>query len=650
MSAVEINPVDVFAPGGSLSGQMPRYEHRPAQMEMAAAVDLALREEKQLMVEADTGVGKSLAYLVPSLLWAVKNKKKIVVSTNTINLQEQLVYKDLPLLEKILPVSFRAVLVKGRSNYLCLRRFWRVWQDEQLSIISSEDRKKLKPLRDWVITTKDGSLADLAAVPPPPLWDEVCCELDNCLGRKCPFYQSCFFLRARSRMYKADLLVVNHHLFFADLGLRQAARSILPDYDAVILDEAHFVEEVATQHLGFEISNLAVRYLLNKLYNPRTQKGILVYLRQEKAFDLVRELHRLNKEFFVLLDKEFQQTEGKIIRLNSPNLVPEMLEPRLQALERELRYVREDLKSEDLRLEIGRYIRRAGELRNHLQVFRAQTLPGYVYWIELEGGRYHRIVLRTFPIEVSNLLRTLLFENVNTVILTGATISVDGSFDFFKSRLGLEEVIELRLGSSFDLPRQMKIFVPRMIPSPQEVNDYRDALVGEIEKYIDYTEGKAFVLFTSYKLMQEVYAELSLKLAAKGINTFIQGGGLARHVMLKRFREDTNSVLFGTDSFWTGVDVEGETLSNVIITRLPFAVPDHPLVKARLDYIEEQGGDSFRDYSLPQAVIKLRQGVGRLIRSRSDRGIIVIMDNRILTRGYGKKFWRSLPDCPRVIE
>lgn len=651
MDTKEISVTDIFEKDGLLAEQMPRYEYRESQVQMAGAVEKVLEEEEHLMVEADTGVGKSIAYLVPSILWALKNEKKVVVSTNTINLQEQLVYKDLPLLEKIIPQPFNAVLVKGRGNYLCLRRFQRALEDEQGQLVPTEYRTNFKYLEKWIKKTKDGTLADMAEQPPQQLWDEICCELDNCLGKKCPFYSACFFQKARSKIYKADLLIVNHHLFFSDLALRKIARSLLPDYDAVILDEAHFVEEVATEHLGIEVSNLGVRYLLNKLYNPKATKGVFIYLHEAKGVEIVSELHKLADKFFNSLDERLQKADDGIIRLTKPGEIPDVLGPKLMELYKELKGIKERVKeNNDLSQELSQYIRRTSELVEELSIFRNQTLTGYVYWMELQQGRYRRIILQAYPIVVSQHLKTLLFDNIKTVILTGATLSVNRSFEYFKTRLGASGVNELKLGSSFDYKRQMKIYVPKDIPSPKEMDKYKAALIEKINKYLDYTGGKAFVLFTNYKLMKEVYNKVAPELEDKRINSFIQGEGIPRHIMLQRFREDIDSVLFGTDSFWTGVDVEGEALSNVIITRLPFAVPEHPLMRARIDYIEEQGGNAFMDYSLPQAVIKLRQGVGRLIRSRTDKGIIVILDNRIINSHYGKLFWDSLPDCPRIVE
>ena len=314
---------------------------------------------------------------------------------------------------------------------------------------------------------------------------------------------------------------------------------------------------------------------------------------------------------------------------------------------RDIRERRKD--SSDLFQELGVYIRRIGDLLENLNIFRKQSLLGHVYWIEQNEGRYRRVLLKAYPVVVSSQLKTILFDNIKTVILTGATLSVGRSFRYIKTQLGMENVKELRLGSSFNYKEQMKIHVPGKMPSPKEGDKYRKALEKQVYRYVKLTSGKAFVLFTNTRLMNEIYDKVAPKLEAKGINCFIQGGGVSRHVMLQRFREDTDSVLFGTDSFWTGVDVEGETLSNVIITRLPFAVPQHPLMQARIQYIEEHGGNAFRDYSLPQAVLKLRQGAGRLIRSRRDKGIIVILDNRIINSYYGNNFWASLPECPRVI-
>jgi len=681
MDTAEINIENILRAQGLLAGQMEHYEYRPQQLKMAEAVKTALSNERHLIVEADTGVGKSIAYLIPGILWAVREKKKVVISTNTINLQEQLVYKDIPLLKKILPEPFNVVLVKGRNNYLCLRRFQKAVDDEVFLLIDLKYRKGIKKLKKWVKHTIDGSLSDIDEMPDRRLWNEICSELDNCMGKKCPFYNACFFQRARQRVYKADLMIVNHHLFFSDLALRQAGAAILPNYNAVILDEAHFIEEIATSRLGFEISNLSVKYLLNRLYNPRQNKGILLFIRQEKAVTLVKGLHEAADDFFYRLYNEFKKINQNIISVSEPGMIPNALGSQLLALYKELKRIKKNIGNDELRLELSSFMRRTLELTNKLDAFSNHLLEEYVYWTELEGGwqrmplgpasksesnspakqieveifrkkrnKPYRIVLRAFPVVAAKHLKSLLFDNIKTVILTGATISVNKSFDYFKGRVGLNQAVELRLGSSFNYKEQMKIYVPANMPSPNDADKYKDALAVEIKKFLDYSEGKAFVLFTNYSLMQEEYKRIAPLLRDNGIQCFIQGAGIPRSLMLKQFRQDTHSVLFGTDSFWTGVDVEGEALSNVIITRLPFAVPNHPLMSARLSYIEEQGGNAFRDYSLPQAVIKLRQGIGRLIRRRTDNGIIVILDNRIITKSYGRQFWSSLPDCPRIIE
>jgi len=651
MKTKEITISDVFNQDGLLAGEMQRYEYRANQVEMSHEVENALSNGGHLMIEADTGVGKSIAYLVPSILWAIKNEKKVVISTNTINLQEQLIFKDLPLLKKIIPAPFEAVLVKGRSNYLCKRRLQRVIDDESALLVPSQYRGELERLIEWVNDTKDGSISDISAEPPAQLWDEVCCEMDNCPGKNCEYFGECFFQRARQKIYKADILVVNHHLFFSDLALKQKGKSLLPKYEAVIFDEAHFMESIATEHLGFDISNFAVKYLLNKLYNSKANRGLLMYAQERDGIKRVSALSRTVDAYFSILEEKVRVGGSNILRVNKPGEIANDLSPKFMELYSELKKIKNRLKkNEDMSNELSSYIRRTAEFVEGLDAFCNQSMLGHVYWIESGEGKYKRIVLQAYPIAVNLALKSILFDTVPTVVLTGATLTVNKSFNYFKNRLGVRDIREVRLGSSFDYKKQMKIYIPKDIPSPKDIGLYRSALIEKIEKYLDYTGGKAFVLFTSYKLMQEVYEEVAPVLREKGIESFIQGDGVPRHVMLQKFREDINSVLFGTDSFWTGVDVEGEALSNVIITRLPFAVPEHPLTRARLDYIESNGGNSFGDYSLPQAIIKLRQGIGRLIRSKTDKGIIVIMDNRIITTSYGKYFLDSLPECTRIVE
>ena len=640
-----------FAPGGVLAdasiGDF-EYEARPQQVDMARAVADALDAGRHLVVEAGTGVGKSLAYLVPLILHAKRAGRRAMVSTHTISLQEQLVGKDLPLLQERLGTPFRAALVKGRMNYLCLRRLARA-RHHQRELFGEGIAEDLERIRAWADRTEDGSVQEMRRQPSPEAWSAVCAEHGNCLGPKCPERKRCFLQRARARMLDADLLVANHHLLFSDLALRRAGAAFLPDVAAVVMDEAHTVEDTASDHLGIRLSPHGFEHWLRRLISPDTGKGLLGYLRAGPAaqtatrlWDAVAELFHAVPRAAGLAARESQKTvPGPLaVETEVPALLRE-LSVRLGALIEEL----ED-QDEESRAEL-RHLRGMGlEMGGMLDAFLAQSLPDHVYWIEREGRR-RQPVLHSAPIEVAPILGDALFGQIPTVVMTSATLAVGGRLDYFRDRLGAgADCATLCLGSPFDHARQMRLHVAENAPDPKDKEAFAEAVAKGVLRWSLKTRGRAFALFTSDELLKRTAAALRAPLAEAGLVLLAQGEGLARRAMLETFRKNEGYVLFGLDSFWMGVDVRGDALSNVILTRLPFAVPDHPVVAARLKRIKEKGGDPFKEYSLPEAVLKFRQGVGRLIRSQTDEGIVVVLDSRLLTKWYGRVFLRSLPECP----
>ncbi len=645
---------EIFGAEGPIAQKFPGYEYREEQVRMAKAIENCIGTEENLVVEAGTGVGKSFAYLIPLIDYINQTKEKAVVSTYTIALQEQLAEKDIPALQKIIPFSFKVSLAKGRKNYLCLRRLARTSELQGELFEKKNEFAELNLINEWSKITADGSLSDLPHIPSSRVWDKVCCQQDNCLGKRCPYEEKCFFKRARKRLYQANLLIVNHHLFFSDLALRIEKQNILPLYKIAVLDEAHNLEKVAGAHLGLEVSNFRVRYLLNSLAHHQTSKrdswgGFLATINLDrKVFDYIEKIKEEVKIFFREIEEWTKNKETK--RIKKPNFVENRISLHLEEIAKILARRKRSAGSKEEELEITAYIKRCLNLSSEIRIILKQSLQDYVYWAEASRRkRYKRIALFSSPINVAEHLREHLFKEKKAIIMTSATLAVNNSFNYFKERVGLKETKELLLGSPFDYKKQVKLYLCREIPAQTE-KEYQKILAEKIKHYLLLTRGKAFVLFTNYKVMQKVYRKILPFLAKRKINSFLQGSGIPRHKMLEAFKKDINSVLFGTESFWMGVDVAGESLSNVIITKLPFSVPDHPLIEARIERIEARNGNPFLEYSLPEAIIKLRQGFGRLIRNKTDKGIVVILDNRVLTKFYGKSFLSSLPKCQVIVE
>ena len=636
---------------GRLAESLPAFEVRPAQREMAQAVARTMDEGGVLLVEAGTGTGKTLAYLVPAIL----SGRRVLLSTGTKNLQEQIYFKDLPILRDALGLSFTATYMKGRGNYLCLHRFESFRASAEgagnVRLFGESAAQVFLPIIEkWAAKTESGDRAEIHDLPEDlPFWSEIAASSENCVGTECPRYQDCFVTKMRQRAADSDLVVVNHHLLCADAAVRQSAYGeVIPECQVAIVDEAHQLEDVATQYFGVSVSN----YRLDELVRDG-ERLIASAATGAGAKDLQHVLDRLSarsRDFFAGLVVGRGTTENRV-RITSDALQPVyeeglLLVGALDNLEATAALIKVERPAADPDRKPGdsspqdplSLSRRAGEIRDNLRFVMKAGDPEYVYFLETRGrGTF----LRAAPIDVSTIVRDLLFDRMHASVLTSATLTVDGGFDYIRGRLGLDRsggARFLKLPSEFDYARQAILYLPRKMPDPRSA-EFTAAAAREVIGILEKTQGRAFVLFTSYASMRAVQALAEMELSFP----VLAQGSAPRSALLQQFRTTPNAVLFATSSFWQGVDVMGEALSCVIIDKLPFASPGDPITAARIEAVANRGGQPFGDYQVPLAILALLQGLGRLIRHRDDRGVLAVLDPRLQTMGYGRRFLASLP-------
>ncbi len=689
----DIDIKNYFSKDGILAKEIKGFEYRQEQEEMAQYIQEAINEDKKIIVEAGTGTGKTLAYLIPAIKWAVANKKKVIIATNTINLQEQLLLKDIPLAKSIIKDEFSYVLVKGRNNYVCKRLFNELALGKNIDIetFSIEAREQIEYILKWGNKTKTGDKAELPFEVYPDVWELVQSTTELCLGKKCPYRKECFYMKTRMEKMEADILISNHHVFFADLNVRaetdfDSEYLILPRYDMVIFDEAHNIESVARSYFSVEVSKISFTRLLNRIYQRKNkrkkEKSALIRVEDtidekdlEDSQQYIDLLNTLKEEISILqnIGDEYFDEIRKIYETNTEAPIKKSLNNFEMTKSRFLENLRE--KKDIFQTKLADFLNlmmifnnvideekdknpEVINFNNHLKMFKAYIDSfkfinsfeddNYIYWLDINSKRTN-VVLTATPLNIAQKLSTVLFDNLDRLVFASATIVVNGSFDYFKKSLGLDEedCIEAIIKSPFDYNEQMSVYIPSDIQDSENINAFVSDASRFILNILLKTNGKAFILFTSYIMLNQIYYSISKKLKDKGFEVFLHGDK-PRSQLIKEFKEAENPILFGTTSFWEGVDVQGENLSNVIITKLPFLVPTDPVVSAISKKIEENGGNSFTDFQLPEAIIKFKQGVGRLIRKKTDSGNIFILDNRILKKRYGSLFINALPSQKNI--
>ena len=681
---IDIKPY--FEKNGLLAQYFKEFEYRDEQLHMAEHIEKGLNEEKKVIVEAGTGTGKTLAYLIPSIQWAVENGKKVIISTNTINLQEQLLNKDIPVVKKIMSKDFKYLLVKGRGNFLCNRKHANLVTTKMTDLedFSDEQKKQFEALIKWGKETEKGDKSELYFEPDFTVWEMFQSETDICAGARCPYKSECFFMKAREERKKADILIANHHIFFSDLAIRKEIGfntdySILPEYGLVVFDEAHNVEKVARDYFSYEASKYGFTKAMNQIHNvvpKKKQKGqleiLIQYLKNRDYEDkeitkkLLENDMRINhgnlfktgRDYFDRLIEVFSkgQVGSVTYRIKKDQIATSAFYSMLNDVKENftlefnnylktarkiITVLKETEDNDGIINDFIKYIERLETFYDNFKFINTLDDEDFIYWIEVNNKKSNSKLVAT-PLKIDGELNENLYSNLKQLIFTSATIAVEDNFDYFKKSIGLEEeTYDKIIASPFDYDKQMKVYIPSGLPDPND-RDFLDEIEPLLKKMILKTKGRTFVLFTSYKSLNYMYYMLRDELEAQGIDFFIQGM-YPRTKLVEMFKKSDAPLLFGTDSFWEGVDVKGEKLISVIIVKLPFKVPSDPITEAIIETYEQQGKNPFLEYQIPESVIKFKQGIGRLIRSKEDRGIITILDNRIVTKRYGKYFIDSIP-------